>query len=208
MYPPAAPSGPNLFVLPMLSFSGDQGPWNLAGNDSNGNSALRMQEHAIAIVNAIRDQCDYAKNNRRTSVEIVHTVTTQQAASKPQVPVPPGTTLQYVLHAIRIGNAAIVNNPCEIFLDFGFALRGGSNAPITFLAQLSSDDVCRIPYRMAGYFLGDYPGYVPSASTENEQGVYSERSSEGPVSAVGGQQMVESALTQINTKLFPKLTQP
>jgi hypothetical protein len=32
----------------VLSFSGDQGRWNLAGKDSNGNSALNLQEHAIS----------------------------------------------------------------------------------------------------------------------------------------------------------------
>lgn len=53
------------------------------------------------------------------------------------------------LHIIRLGDIAIASNPFELFVDFGFAIKGRSKAPQTFVVQLSCDYADYLPTERA-----------------------------------------------------------
>lgn len=49
------------------------------------------------------------------------------------------------LHALRLGDAAVVNNPFELYLDYGHRIRAQSPAQQTFMVQLSGDSLGYLP---------------------------------------------------------------
>lgn len=53
------------------------------------------------------------------------------------------------LHIIRLGDIAIASNPFELFVDYGFAIKGRSKAPQTFVVQLSCDYADYLPTERA-----------------------------------------------------------
>jgi hypothetical protein len=61
------------------------------------------------------------------------------------------------VHAIRIGNSAIVTNPCELFGQFMVDVRRRSPFPITLVADIS-DAYCGYCPTMSGAFTGGYSG--------------------------------------------------
>ncbi len=62
-------------------------------------------------------------------------------------------TMSFNLNAVRLGDAAVVNNPFELYLTFGQIIKARSRAVQTFLVQLSAG--------------ADHPaGYLPSPEAE------------------------------------------
>jgi hypothetical protein len=61
------------------------------------------------------------------------------------------------LHAVRIGDLALISNPCELYCQFGLDLKRRSPAAVTMVAQLTNDSVgyCpTIPAIMGGGYSG------------------------------------------------------
>ncbi len=83
------------------------------------------------------------------------------------------------LHAIRLDDVAIVSNPFELFVDYGFSIKGRSKAKQTFIVQLS----------------GDYGDYLPTKRAV-QGGQYSALVS--MVGPIGGQILVDTTVNMIN----------
>ncbi len=83
------------------------------------------------------------------------------------------------LHVIRLGDVAIASNPFELYVDYGFRIKGRSKAKQTFVVQLSGDD-------------GDY---LPTARAISG-GQYSALVS--TVGPTGGQMLVDTTVSLIN----------
>ncbi|PYI55640.1 hypothetical protein [Paenibacillus flagellatus] len=86
------------------------------------------------------------------------------------------------LHALRIGEAAIVTNPFELYAGYGIAIKGRSAARQTFVAQLACG----------------HGGYLPTAEAIAAGG-YSTHFFSGAVGAEGGKLLVEHTLAEIGS---------
>ena len=53
------------------------------------------------------------------------------------------------MHVIRLGDVAIASNPFELFVDYGFSIKGRSKAKQTFVVQLSGDYGDYLPTKRA-----------------------------------------------------------
>lgn len=60
-----------------------------------------------------------------------------------------GACYKAELHIIRLGDISIASNPFELFVDYGFAIKGRSKAPQTFVVQLSCDYADYLPTERA-----------------------------------------------------------
>jgi len=83
------------------------------------------------------------------------------------------------LHVIRLGDVAIASNPFELYVDYGFGMKGRSKANQTFVVQL----------------CGDYGDYLPTARAI-PGGQYSALVSF--VGPEGGQMLVDTTVNMIN----------
>jgi hypothetical protein len=83
------------------------------------------------------------------------------------------------LHVIRIGDVAIASNPFELYVDYGFRIKGRSKADQTFVVQLSCD----------------YGDYLPTLKAL-PGGQYSALVS--VVGPAGGQMLVDTTVSLIN----------
>jgi hypothetical protein len=72
--------------------------------------------------------------------------------------------IEVELHAIRAGEAALINVPFELFQEYGNQIKALSPAPYTFIAQLSCGALGYLPNRIAtaggSYSAGVENGYV------------------------------------------------
>ena len=59
------------------------------------------------------------------------------------------TVYRMELHAIRLGDAAFVTNPFELFTDYGLSITGRSKARQTFIIQLCGDTEGYLPTERA-----------------------------------------------------------
>ena len=84
------------------------------------------------------------------------------------------------LHAVRLGEAAFVTNPFELYLDFGHQIKARSAAEQTFIVQL----------------CGDIGGYLPSARAE-QLGGYGGLVINGEVGSEGGKRLVDLTVKEI-----------
>ncbi len=82
-------------------------------------------------------------------------------------------TFPIELHALRVGNTALVTNPFELHLDFGEMIRAASPARQTFLVQLTCDN----------------GGYLPTERAVAAGG-YGALIINGPIGPDGGRQLV------------------
>jgi hypothetical protein len=89
------------------------------------------------------------------------------------------------LHALRIGEVALVTNPFELFLDYGLRIKARSRAQQTFVAQLACDCL----------------GYLPTAEAEGGGG-YGATALNGPVGPAGGDALVELSVEAVN-RMWP-----
>lgn len=174
---PGFPS--NLFVLPMCSAAGDQSPRNYADPD------LTLEEQigytgqvkmGVRVAEAVADALPRAKARIYSRLTLGHEVTEVELTKKEEI----GGTLPVELHAIRIGDAAIVNNPFELYLDYGLDIRRRSPAAQTFIAQLAGNPE-------------GYGGYLPTEEAVRG-GAYGSTLANGVVGPQGGKELVEHTL--------------
>lgn len=86
-------------------------------------------------------------------------------------------TLDAEIHALRIAGTALVNNPFELYQDYGMQIKARSPFPQTIIAQLSCGNL----------------GYLPT-ETALSGGSYSANVSNGFVGPDGGDVLVEKTL--------------
>lgn len=86
------------------------------------------------------------------------------------------------LHALRIGDFALITNPFELYVDFGHMIQARSSAKKTFLLQLA----------------GPYAGYLPTARATTAGG-YGSFIISGYCGADAGMELVERTLKAIDS---------
>ena len=91
-------------------------------------------------------------------------------------------TLTVEVHALRIGDVAIVTNPFELFLDYGVQMQGRSKAVQTFVLQLTCGS----------------GGYLPTERAV-KGGSYSAIVASNLVGPAGGQVLVDRSVALINS---------
>ena len=89
------------------------------------------------------------------------------------------------LHVVRVGGAAFVTNPFELYLDYGLRMKARSKAKQTFVVQLA----CA------------YSGYLPTARAI-AAGSYGAEPASNRVGPEGGQELVERTLALV-TQFWP-----
>jgi len=85
------------------------------------------------------------------------------------------------LHAIRLGDAAFVTNPFELYIEYGLRIKARSKAKQTFAIQLSCGSGAYLPTRQA-----------------ISGGSYGANVSNGIVGPEGGDLLVEYSVMAIN----------
>lgn len=93
----------------------------------------------------------------------------------------PKPSIQVEMHAVRLGDVALVTNPFELFLDYGERMKARSPAEQTFVVQLA---------------CGSH-GYLPSAKAVGLS--YSGQAADNQVGPEGGNLLVERTLALIET---------
>jgi lysozyme family protein len=91
-------------------------------------------------------------------------------------------TVSIEVHAVRIGDVAIITNPFELFLDYGVQMQGRSKALQTFVIQLTCGS----------------SGYLPTERAV-KGGSYSAIVASNLVGPEGGQVLVERSVELINS---------
>lgn len=178
--------------------------WNLLEGDII-DSWSRLTTHATAIASAVINNFSSAQSSRRSSVELnnqVRDYTLTQKNCYGNIP------FVWELHTIRIGNAVFANNPFELYIDFGNAIKAQSMAAQTFLVQLSgnaSDDGFSIEHiGNHGYlYIGNFVGYLPTARAVSG-GKYGSWDDNGRVGPEGGAQLVSQTVSLINSMFTMK----
>jgi hypothetical protein len=92
---------------------------------------------------------------------------------------------QVELHVLRVGDAVLVTNPFELFLDYGLQIKARSPAAQTIIVQLAAGNGMYLPTARA--VLGGHYGAHPAVA---------------PVGPEGGHDLVEASLAAIG-ELFP-----
>ncbi|MBE9601889.1 hypothetical protein [Pedobacter sp. MC2016-24] len=115
-------------------------------------------------------------DNKNTDYGIIRK---KEIAIKQYLEHQPGSFYKAELHIIRLGDIAIASNPFELFVDYGFAIKGRSKAPQTFVVQLSCD----------------YADYLPTERALAGGG-YSAMAT--PVGHDGGAFLVDETINEIN----------
>lgn len=105
----------------------------------------------------------------------LHEVIAAYEADKAKPPI------QVEIHALRLGDVALVTNPFELFLDYGERIKARSVAEQTFVVQLA---------------CGSH-GYLPSAKAIGLS--YSGQAADNEVGPEGGDLLVERSLALIET---------
>jgi hypothetical protein len=91
-------------------------------------------------------------------------------------------TLSVEVHALRIGDVAIITNPFELFLDYGVQIQGRSKAIQTFVVQLTCGSC----------------GYLPTQRAVDGGG-YSAVVASSHIGPEGGQVLVDRSVEMINS---------
>jgi hypothetical protein len=190
---------PGIFILEQCSAAGDQGPWNLSAGEKGDTSWIRRITHASMIINEVNRLFNVAQSCRQSSVEINNQVTDYTLTQKACYGTGPFT---WELHTLRIGNAVFANNPFELYIGYGNAIKAQSMAAQTFLVQLSgtaSDDfLINYTYKGNLLYVGDLAGYLPTAEAVSG-GAYGAQDENGRVGPAGGTQLVSQTVSQINS---------
>ncbi|WP_197440627.1 neutral/alkaline non-lysosomal ceramidase N-terminal domain-containing protein [Polystyrenella longa] len=179
-----------VFILPQCAAAGDISPHHIYRKQPEEIMLKRKgissrQQIATRIVDAIDETMPYVKDSIQTDVALVHKVTN---FTLPKAEVEPPFYLtddpnEVDIHLIRIGDVALVNNPFELYLDYGVRIQARSPAVMTMTIQLSSG-LC---------------GYLPTRPAVSGGGYSAEKFVIGPD---GGDALVEQSVEGIQG-LFP-----
>jgi len=125
--------------------------------EAQGEAQVKRWDYVLAVCGVLRLQREFASHPHDT------------------VPV----------HAVRVGDLAIVTNPCELYCQFGLDIKRRSPAPMTMIAQLAGGRAgyCpTIPGQLGGGYSGDaiywsrlepYAGYkIVEASARLANGLW------------------------------------
>jgi len=123
--------------------------------------ARRRRQIAVRICDAVTTVLPYMQNNIDWQPSLAH------AARKVDLPrgfpQPDDTAPPYPaeIHAVRLGEIAMVTNPFELYLDYGIRIKGRSPAVQTFVIQLAGS-ASYLPTRRA--VAGGGYGAIPRTS--------------------------------------------
>ena len=171
--------GERLFVLPQVSAAGDQDtnePFEsaaarrmarLAGRTARQEIAVRIADAAERVLPLIRSEIDWHPIFAHR-VEVLELPRRELQPDDPNLPVE--------VHALRLGDVAVVTNPFELFLDYGIQIKGRSPAIQTFVVQLAG------------------PGSYLASARAMESGGYGATSGSREVGPEGGRELVEATL--------------
>lgn len=176
---------PELYILPIISAAGDMSPYNTEkGSIGSQMGFANRDKYGDIISDEIEKYIKngVAKEKREKKLVTEHLVKEIKVERTLQYG---GSKLSVELHALRLGKTVLVNNPFELYLDYGLAIKAESTAEVTWIGQLSSN-----PYNYAGDCL-----YLPSKFAE-EGGAYGAASSQ--VGSAGGAQLVKETTALIN----------
>jgi len=189
---------PGVMILPQCSAAGCQGPWDLLAGDDVEDDWDRLTEHATKIANLVETNFAAAYSSRQSSIDLGHQVTNCTLTQKAVY----GGTYPWELHVIKIGNTVFANNPFELYLDYGFAIKALSMADHTMLVQLSgnADDVHLTQYENPELYLGYQVGYLPTTRAVSG-GAYGAQDENGGVGPDGGAQLVDQTVSLINSMM-------
>lgn len=176
---------PELSIIPIIGAAGDQSPYDLTKGDISSQMGFARQKelgdrYADEIERYIEDGT--AAKGKKSALVLAHNIrdiTVDRTKSYG------GNGLKIELHAIRLGDMVLVNNPFELYIDYGFAIKALSMAPITWVGQLSSNY-----YNIAGDCT-----YLPTAYAEQGEAY---GSTNRQVASEGGAQLVEQTVAFIN----------
>jgi hypothetical protein len=177
----------DVFVLPQCSAAGDISPHRMLQKRAEDLMRQRRglswrQEIARRIANAVEDGFACAKREIRTKTILKHVVARIDLPVYEPAALPfyeTDTVKPIEFHVIRLGDIAIATNPFELYLDYGIRIKARSNAPLTFLVQLS----CQ------------HSGYLPTEKAIRGGGYSADNFAVGPQ---GGQVLVDETVKRIN----------
>ncbi len=177
---------PELYIIPIISSAGDQSPYDPKESFGLQMTSSNAKKLAELFADKIQGAIDSGavEEARQTEMILQHQVETIKVTRSLTYG---GSKKKIELHAIRFGDVCIVNNPFELYLEYGLAIKALSMAPITWIGQLSTN-----PAEYDGEAL-----YLPTAFVEGA-GAYS---SSGVVGSQGGKDLVEQTVAVIN-KLY------
>ena len=144
----------------------------LAGRTARQEIAVRIADAADRVLPLIRSEVDWHP-------ALAHRVETLELPRRE--PQPDNPCLPVEVHALRLGDVAIVTNPFELFLDYGIQIKGRSPAIQTFVVQLAG------------------PGSYLASARAMESGGYGATSGSREVGPEGGRVLVEQTLSLIDS---------
>lgn len=139
--------GADIAVLPQISAAGDianivmvekKGEARMQALRAKGEADFRVQrraEMARRIVAAITDTWAVVKSEVDFAPQLKHALASPDLPGG--FPGPDGSLFPVEIHALRIGEIAMVTNPFELYLDYGIRIKGRSPATQTFVVQLA-----------------------------------------------------------------------
>jgi hypothetical protein len=176
-----------VFVLPQCGAAGDI--YTEARFRQRAEAAMAKRkgitwrrEIAMRIVDGLDRALPYAQSDVNETPTFQHTVVRANLPTKGTPPSPfytcdPVQPAEF--HAIRLGDAAIVTSPFELFTDYGLRIQARSKAVCTLVVQLC----CQ------------HSGYLPSARAVRGGGYSADKALVGPE---GGRVFVDECVSRIN----------
>ena len=176
--------GPDVMLLPMCGAAGDQAPrdlqregaatrehgWDHPDTEAIGRLLATMIAAAMPDAAARRDAHPVVRH-------VVRDFTLPRKDGRDGGPFP------VTLHALRLGDAAVVDVPFELYTAYGLDIKRRSPADQTLIAQLASGPA--------------YGMYLPTQDALAGQ-AYGSRLNNGQVGPDGGQQLVDHIVDALN----------
>jgi hypothetical protein len=141
--------GPDVALLPQLSAAGDiattvmverkaeRRMQQLRLPGSNDERAQRRKEIARRISATISETLSVVKSEIDFSPVLLHAMSVLEIRGGFPEPVPDAPMFPIEIHAVRLGDVAMVTNPFELYLDYGIRMKGRSPAVQTFVVELA-----------------------------------------------------------------------
>jgi hypothetical protein len=183
--------GPRVFILPQLSAAGElatavmvekkgeERMRQLMFPDADERRQRRLQI-ATRLCDAVTSVLPFMEDMIDWQPPLAHATRHEDLPAGFPEPDPAAPPYRVELHAIRLGDIAMLTNPFELYLDYGVRIKGRSPAVQTFLVQLCGSGTYLPTVRAVA---GAAYGAIPRTSV---------------VSPVAGQQLVESSLQMLH----------
>lgn len=174
-------------ILPLCGAAGDMAPRDLQ-DQTLGVEFKRhwpgLAYNGAKIVKAVMREYPEARAKMKDRVALRHHVRNVKLSRKDL----DEEGFPVAIHAVRIGDDAIVTNPFELYVDYGRRIKDASPAKLTFIAQLTGWDKSSDSWKGSEY--------LPTREAVRG-GAYGARKENGPVGPVGGAELVDHTLTAI-----------